>query len=392
MEATNTAPAGGVARDEPRVALLRGPLFWAAVAAFSGTVLGFFGTVRQATLGDSFYVDPVTRLLAQVPGFVGEALVMSSLLGTVYLIWNALRGPWRRVALLGVALLTLLLVAEAVGVASAIYWSTGDRWQGYAPFPFRDLEVAAFYAIFFLPPAVLVTFTALTFLAREKSSGVLLSCLCFLSLPFGVFRLWLFPPDTGTYAESSSEVFLYLVGLYPTGVSLIEGPLWILLGVTFLRRARGDASGEAFRVRERENLAAARRLYEEGLGRGEASVVDDLVSEDFRDLRSGARGKLGMERVFSALWRSYPDLSVAVEDQRAEDDLVTTRLVLSGTDRGGVLWYPPTGRRATITAEFVDRFSGGLLIEHSGRADTERLLHQLGLTEIHTPSSSETQT
>jgi hypothetical protein len=29
----------------------------------------------------------------------------------------------------------------------------------------------------------------------------------------------------------------------------------------------------------------------------------------------------------------------------------------------------------------VDRFSGGRLVEHSGEADTESLLHQLGLPE-----------
>ncbi|MBA2511597.1 MAG: ester cyclase, partial [Rubrobacteraceae bacterium] len=80
--------------------------------------------------------------------------------------------------------------------------------------------------------------------------------------------------------------------------------------------------------------------------------------------------------------------------QRAEGDLVRTRLTLSGTDRGGVLWYPPTGRQATFTAEFVDRFVEGLLIEHSGQADTEELLRQLGLTQAHAPSPSpfETQT
>jgi len=132
---------------------------------------------------------------------------------------------------------------------------------------------------------------------------------------------------------------------------------------------------------ERENVAAARRLYEEGLGRGDASVLDELVSEDFRDPKRGSRGRPGMERVFSALWGSYPDLVVSVEDQRAEDDLVKTRVVLSGTDTGGVLWYPPTGRRATFAAEFVDRFSDGRLIEHTGEADTEGLLRQLGLTE-----------
>ena len=118
--------------------------------------------------------------------------------------------------------------------------------------------------------------------------------------------------------------------------------------------------------------------------------MDDLVSEDFRDLKRGSRGKLGMERVFSALWKSYPDLDVSIAEQEAEDDLVRTRLILSGTDRGGVFWYPPTGRPAAFAAKFTDRFLNGRLVEHSGEADTEDLLRQLGLAEPHAASPPDT--
>ena len=370
--------------DGSRAALAREPLFWAGVAAFSGAVVGIFGTVRQADLGDSFYVDPAAQLLAQVPGFLGEALVMSSSLGAVYLSRNVLRGKRRRLALFGMVLLALLLLAEAVGVASSVYWSTGERWQGYASFPFPGLEVAASYAIAFLPPFVLLPFAALALAARERRLGGLLSLLLVLSVPFGAVRYWLFsPPEPTAMIETSTELLASVLGWYPTGVSLLEAPLWVLLGATFVRRARAGALGEAFRMGERENVAAARRLYEEGLGRGNVSVVDDFVSENFRDPKRGSRGRPGMERVFTDLWRSYPDLAVSMEGQEAQGDLVRTRVVLSGTDRGGVLWYPPTGRRVAFAAEFVDRFSGGQLVEHTGEADTEGLLRQLGLKEIH---------
>ena len=359
------------------------------MAAFSGTALGLFGTVRQATLGDSFYVDPAAQLLAQVPGFLGEALVMTASLGAVYLAWNVLRGKGRRLALLGSALLALLVLAEGVGVASSIYWSTGERWQDYAAFPLPGLE-AAYFAIAFVPPLVLLPFTTLAFAARERRLGILLSVLFLLSLPFEALRFWLFPPEPTGMLEPTTELVASVLGWYPSGVSVLEAPLWVLLGAMFVGRARGGALGDAFRVREKENVAAARRLYEEGLGRGDASVVDELVSEDFRDLKRGSRGRLGMERVFSALWKSYPDLTVSIADQEAEDDLVRTRLILSGTDRGGVLWYPPTGRSATFAAEFTDRFVGGRLIEHSGEADAEDLLRQLGLAKTHAASPPDT--
>ena len=60
-------------------------------------------------------------------------------------------------------------------------------------------------------------------------------------------------------------------------------------------------------------------------------------------------------------------------------DTVTTRCTLRGVDRGGVLWYPPTGKRVVFAAIYTDRFSGGMLVEHRGRSDTAGLLEQLGL-------------
>ena len=39
----------------------------------------------------------------------------------------------------------------------------------------------------------------------------------------------------------------------------------------------------------RENQEKTRRLYEEGLGRGDLSSLNNTVSEDFRDLRHSER-------------------------------------------------------------------------------------------------------
>jgi predicted ester cyclase len=108
-------------------------------------------------------------------------------------------------------------------------------------------------------------------------------------------------------------------------------------------------------------------------------VVEEVVSDEFRDPRRGVSGKGGMERIVADLWASYPDLQVSVVGQEAEGDVVRTRLVLSGTDRGsGVMWYPPTGRWVSFEVEFTDRFRGGRASRAHGWADTEGLLRQLG--------------
>jgi predicted ester cyclase len=224
---------------------------------------------------------------------------------------------------------------------------------------------------------VALPYAVAAYLGREVRLGALLSGLCLLNVPFFPIRFWLFPPDPGAYWEPSAAPVL--LGRDGFGVSLPEAPLWALLGLALLGAGRGRALARAAGIREKQNLRAARRVYEEGLGKDDPSVVDEMVSDDFRDLRSGACGRLGMERVFADLWASYPDLSVRIEGQEAKGNLVRTRLAISGTDRGrGVMWYPPTGRRVSFCAEFADRFSGGLLVEHAGEADTDGLLEQLG--------------
>ena len=268
------ASAIGPSRDLVRGTLAREPLFWAAVSAFAGAGIGLFGTAREAAMRDDFYFDPLAQLLALVPAFVGEALAMSSVLGVAYLLWNVLRDTGRRVAACGMALLAALLLAEAAGVAAAIYWSTRERWQGGATLPLSGLEAAAFYGILFLPSAVLAPFAALAFAGREWRFGALLSSLVLRSVPFWMFL----PPEPGMFSEPPPGFLLLLIGWYSMGVSLVEAPLWALLGGMLLRRATSRACGNAFRAREKGNLDAARRLYERGLGRHDTSVLNDLVS------------------------------------------------------------------------------------------------------------------
>jgi predicted ester cyclase len=181
----------------------------------------------------------------------------------------------------------------------------------------------------------------------------------------------------GTFAWAAWEISL---GAYEPLGPVPSPPLLASWGTPTggLLAALSRALSNAWRRVAEENRCKARRLYEEGLGRGDLSVVDELSSEDFRDLRHGVSGGQGMRRVVLALRESFPDLAVSIEEQEAKEDVVRTRLRLSGTDRGGVLWFMPTGRRATFLATFEDCFLGGRLVEHNGSTDTEGLLRQLG--------------
>lgn len=362
------------APEVPLNKLLREPLSWAAAATFVGAAVGLAGTSRLAawfgSLGDS--PSPPSALVWLLPP-AGELLAAVSLIGVLPLLGG--RQAARVARLLGVPLVLLLLVTLAGNAA----WQFGWIPRGGAT---ASGGASAFYGAVLalglcLPPLAVLPFAAAAFLARDVRVGTLLLGIFALAVPHLLVRQIVFG---GTFGEVPQDVAAsVLLGGIGVGVSLPEASFWGLFGVVLFRAARRRVRGEEFRAREEANARAARRLYVEALGAGDASVVDELVSEGFRDLKSGARGRLGMERLLADLRASYPDLAVSVVGQEAEGDLVRTRLVLSGTDRGrGVLWYPPTGRSVSFEAEFSDRFRKGELVEHAGRADTAGLLQQLG--------------
>lgn len=191
-----------------------------------------------------------------------------------------------------------------------------------------------------------------------------------------LFRIFL---DNDANEAVSFLLFFGLPGWRP---GLVGSVGWILMGYVFLRSGRKlryrRAEAVARAVEER-NRTLARRLYAEAWGTGHLSVVDEVVSSELLDHRLGSRGPKEYGRAIETLRHTFPDLRLRIEEQLAEGDTVTTRCVLSGTDGGGVLWYPPTGMEATFTATFTDRFSAGRLVERWGGPDTAGLLQQLGL-------------
>ena len=355
-------------------ALLREPLAWAALTAFVGSAVGLAGTFAwvawEGFLGayEPLGPTPSPQLLATWGGTLGGILAALSLLGVAHMLGRRSWAAW-----VGGM---LVLVWLAASLSFALYSSLRlpePNLTGAPPFAFLVLVHASFWLG---SAAVLPLALGALFVARKLRLGVVLLV---LSLP-GMLPVLLFVPQVG--ADISLSEITALIGplSFPgAGVGVPEAVLWVSMGVLLLGEARLRALSKLRQSIARENEQKARRLYEEGLGRGDLKLVEALVSEDFRDLKRHSGGKLGMERLITDLWASYPDLSVSVEGQEAEGDVVRTRLFLSGTDRGvGVMWFPPTGRSVGFRAEFVDRFRGGKLVEHAGEADTEDLLRQLG--------------
>ncbi len=351
--------------------LAREPLTWAGLSALVGSAVALAGTLSWlgwvSILSASPGPIPVPPWLASWGPPSGDLLAALSLLGVYRLLEKR---SWA--AMMSGVLLLLRLAASASFVLYSAFRLPGGQVPASGELPF--VSFLLLQASLWLGPAATLLL-ALSLLTEGKLRlGVVLTGLALFGQPLVLAFDAL--PGEGFYLSGARVL---LLGWPSGGINLFEGVLFALLALLLLRGAHQRTLDRLWERVARDNKEKARRLYEEGLGHGEMAVLKEVASEDFRDLRHGERGKRGMERVVLRLRGSFPDLVVSVEGQEAERDLVRTRLALSGTDRGsGVMWYPPTGRRAAFSAAFEDRFSGERLVEHGGSTDTEGLLRQLG--------------
>ncbi len=363
MEAI-AATDDSLALEVPPAKLLREPLFWAAAAAFVGVVVGMAVTFSMAAwYGDSSSAPTMPPALAHWGGPWGDLLAALSLLSVGAL---AKLGRRSRALRIGTALLLAWLAVRLVVPFSPLLFPS--LWSSKGLHSYLIVESTA---TALLGSAAVFSLGLGAFFSGARRLG---AALLILGVPGELLFFGARYAVTGT-TEISGQLLSTTTLLFGAPLGVAEACLFTLLGAMLL----GGARDRALRGQAEENRKKALGLYEVGLGKNDPSVVDEVVSKDFRDLGGGVRGKGGMGRIVADLWASYPDLELSVESQDVEGDVVTTRLRISGTDRGsGVMWYPPTGRRVSFEAEFVDRFSGGLLVEHAGRADTEGLLRQLG--------------
>src|SRR5262249_11774479 len=125
-----------------------------------------------------------------------------------------------------------------------------------------------------------------------------------------------------------------------------------------------------------------RRAVEEAFNRGNLAVLDELVAPDFvnRSAPHALTNDRQGYRRFVEMYRSaFPDLQVAIDEQTADGDQVTTRWTARGTRRGERMGIPPTGRQVTMTGVNVDRVVGGKVVESSSSSNVLALMQQLGV-------------
>ena len=114
------------------------------------------------------------------------------------------------------------------------------------------------------------------------------------------------------------------------------------------------------------NKALIREVFEKVIPAGDPAGLSALVAPDWIDhdpLPGQPAGLAGAEYVVSTMHGAHPDLRFTIDDLIAEDDRVTIRWTLHGTNTGPMLGRPPTGKPVELAAIVIFRIADGKIAE-----------------------------
>lgn len=131
-----------------------------------------------------------------------------------------------------------------------------------------------------------------------------------------------------------------------------------------------------------------RRFYDEAWGRGDFAIIDELFAADYASVLPGTG--LGPEAAradVSAVRATFSDLKIAIDDLVADGDTVIVRGLVTGTDTGGFMGRPPTGRTVTYWAVRSYYFTGDRISSCWFGGDSLGLMIQLGMIPSPWPAA-----
>lgn len=126
-----------------------------------------------------------------------------------------------------------------------------------------------------------------------------------------------------------------------------------------------------------ENKAAVRACFENA-SKGNFGALDDIVTADYTLHPDDVRGADGLKERVQVFRAALSGLSVAIEQQFADGDYVTTRYTITGTHDGDLMGTPPSGRDVAFSGITISRCEGGRIAEEWEIVDAVALLGQIG--------------
>jgi predicted ester cyclase len=129
-----------------------------------------------------------------------------------------------------------------------------------------------------------------------------------------------------------------------------------------------------------QNIAAVRRLTQEGFVGGKVDVVDDVVAEDCVDhdpLPGQGQGRQGQRYTCQMVVGGLSDRSTPQDEFHAVGDTLIENSIFQGTHTGEFLGVPATGRQLQVRGIEIWRLADGKIVERWGLVDAAGVMEQL---------------
>jgi steroid delta-isomerase-like uncharacterized protein len=142
----------------------------------------------------------------------------------------------------------------------------------------------------------------------------------------------------------------------------------------------------------RDDVAAliARRL--DALNRHDVTALSTLYDDDcLLDSPSAGgvvQGRAAIDDVFSAWMSGFPDLAISTDDLLIDGDRVAWIVTAEGTDSGGFMGLPPTGRPFNLPMVLLSTVAGGRVVRERRIYDFTGMLMQIGILKARSTGAA----
>ncbi len=135
-----------------------------------------------------------------------------------------------------------------------------------------------------------------------------------------------------------------------------------------------------------QNKTLVRRFFDEMCNGRKLGIAEELFAANhvYHDPQTptGA-GPEGMKQVIATYQTAFPDAHWDVQEMiAAENDLVVTRWIGSGTDKVGLMGIPATGKSLRVEGIWMHRIAQNKIVESWVVWDTLGMLQQMGVVPM----------
>jgi predicted ester cyclase len=130
-----------------------------------------------------------------------------------------------------------------------------------------------------------------------------------------------------------------------------------------------------------QNKAIVVRFNKEFIEQGNENAFNELLSINVINHSAPAGTPNGKDSFYfflnKVLRKGFPNLTVEIQEQIAERDLVTTRKKIRATHSGEIFGIPPSNKEVEINIIDIIRIQDGKYAEHWGQSNFDEVLKQI---------------